>query len=1094
MSKTNQPKYNLNSKGQFVIDNYQQAKPFSNFFPGVAGLWGIPMWVFYVNRGQCISSFGIESKDKAILEFQAANKAYRLTSIQGFRTFIKIKEGKKTKYWEPFQDHIEGTAFRKSRKMSITAHDLTIEEDNLDLGIKITVNYFTLPEEPFSALVRRVTLENHSSKSYSMEMIDGLPIIIPYGMTEWTLKHMSRTVEAWVKVRNLENQAPYYQLNVEVSDKPEVKHIKEGNFFFSFEKTDPNKKLTSCIIEPSLVFGSSTDYLSPTQFINQTLKPTTKQFSSNRTPSALSYTQMILEKKKRKEFVSLFGFAHSQEELNHVVYLSRQNHFIDSKAKQNQEIIAQIKDYAFTHSSSTSFDLYSGHTFLDNILRGGLPISLKTSEGHVAFNVFSRKHGDPERDYNYFTVAPTYFSQGNGNYRDVNQNRRNDVFFNTDVKDNHVQSFLNLIQADGYNPLTVKGTMFTVENAHELNQILKEAVDEKDQKLIRDFLHQSFMPGALLQFINKHNIALKIDPKSFLGKILSICHKHESADHGEGFWSDHWTYNLDLVESFLGVYPEELKSLLIERKAYHFYHNAHYVLPRDNRYILTKNGVRQYEAVKDGSKEIKVNKQEPMLRIKHGEGAVYKTHLLGKLLCLMANKVSSLDPSGVGVDMEADKPNWYDALNGLPGLLGSSISETFEIKRYAQFLLDALNQINLNDADKISLFEELVTFISGLTNVLSLEKDAYSYWLKSNDIKEHYRQRIRKGIDGEERQLSVAEIKNFLSLCLAKTIKASEAAQNSQGLLSTYFYHEVTNYNILEKAQADHHPLVKPLEFKRHDLPIFLEGYVHALRAEQDKHALKKLYQDVRNSGLYDRKLKMYKVNDDLTTASEDIGRTRIFPRGWLENESIWLHMEYKFMLELLRGGLYEEFYENFQNVLIPFLKPNQYGRNILENSSFIVSSAHEDQSLHGQGYVARLSGSTAEFLHIWLLMNMGLSPFRLGNSRELTLHFNPVLLGTMFTKGKSSVRFYDASYKEWREAELAANTYAFKFLGSVLVVYHNPKRRNTFGSDKTAIKEIHLNYADRKNPIVINATYLKGIYAEDVRSHQIGRIDVFLK
>ena len=61
---------------------HNEAKPFSNFFPGIAGVWGIPMWAFYVNRGQCISSFGIESKDKAILEFQPANKAYRVTSLQ----------------------------------------------------------------------------------------------------------------------------------------------------------------------------------------------------------------------------------------------------------------------------------------------------------------------------------------------------------------------------------------------------------------------------------------------------------------------------------------------------------------------------------------------------------------------------------------------------------------------------------------------------------------------------------------------------------------------------------------------------------------------------------------------------------------------------------------------------------------------------------------------------------------------------------------------------------------------------------------------------------------------------------------------------
>jgi hypothetical protein len=91
--------YYLDQKGSFVIEDYQHAKIFSNFFPGVSGLWGIPMWAFYVNRGQAISSFGIESKDKAILEFQPANRAYRLTSIQGFRTFLKVHTASQVKLY-----------------------------------------------------------------------------------------------------------------------------------------------------------------------------------------------------------------------------------------------------------------------------------------------------------------------------------------------------------------------------------------------------------------------------------------------------------------------------------------------------------------------------------------------------------------------------------------------------------------------------------------------------------------------------------------------------------------------------------------------------------------------------------------------------------------------------------------------------------------------------------------------------------------------------------------------------------------------------------------------------------------------------------
>jgi hypothetical protein len=91
------PEYLLKDNGEFVITDYNYSKPLANFFPGIAGKYGIPMWVFFVNRGQCVSSFGTDGKDCAILEFQAANKAWQSTSLLGFRTFIKGKKGGKAR-------------------------------------------------------------------------------------------------------------------------------------------------------------------------------------------------------------------------------------------------------------------------------------------------------------------------------------------------------------------------------------------------------------------------------------------------------------------------------------------------------------------------------------------------------------------------------------------------------------------------------------------------------------------------------------------------------------------------------------------------------------------------------------------------------------------------------------------------------------------------------------------------------------------------------------------------------------------------------------------------------------------------------------
>src|SRR5512142_2492891 len=92
----------LDPTGRYLLDGYQDWRPFASFLPGIAGPDGIPLWVFYVNRGQAIAGFGIESKDSPIMEFLPANKAYQATPYSGFRTFLKLKRAGKSQVYEPF--------------------------------------------------------------------------------------------------------------------------------------------------------------------------------------------------------------------------------------------------------------------------------------------------------------------------------------------------------------------------------------------------------------------------------------------------------------------------------------------------------------------------------------------------------------------------------------------------------------------------------------------------------------------------------------------------------------------------------------------------------------------------------------------------------------------------------------------------------------------------------------------------------------------------------------------------------------------------------------------------------------------------------
>ena len=150
------------------------------------------------------------------------------------------------------------------------------------------------------------------------------------------------------------------------------------------------------------------------------------------------------------------------------------------------------------------------------------------------------------------------------------------------------------------------------------------------------------------------------------------------------------------------------------------------------------------------------------------------------------------------------------------------------------------------------------------------------------------------------------------------------------------------------------------------------------------------LYEAVKESDLYDGELSMYKVNASLADSSFELGRARAFTPGWLENESIWLHMEYKYLLELLRSGLYEEFFADFKKAAIPFQNPETYGRSIYEN--FSSSQQQESKSVLPRKRIrARPKGSTIEFISMWKEMMFGAHPFRT-EQEELVFSLAPAI------------------------------------------------------------------------------------------------------
>lgn len=1048
--------YSYNKEKQFIIEDYDKARTFASFLPGIAGVDGIPMWAYYVNRGQVLGCFGVRDKNSTIMEFFPAQTMYKNIEYQGFRTFIKCNGNIHEIFSSLSTDE-------NNRKMMIEKNSIKIVEENITLGIKATVTYFTIPSDRFAAVVRKVELENLDAVQKELEVLDGLPQILPYGVTNGDFQSMSNLMRAWFDVFNAENGIAFYKLRATSEDTVEVSEYREGNFYLSFSSESAG--FITPIFDMNVIFGENTalskpdGWNCPVELLQQR-----RQIAENKVSGGFSAVRTVL-RDSTYTLCTVIGHVSSLDFINSIK--SRFTlEYIEQKEKQAAELVDTLVRDTFTRTSDSMFDSYIEQCYLDNLLRGGYPLVFNSGDKNHIYHVFSRKHGDLEREYNFFSLEPAFYSQGNGNFRDVCQNRRNDVLINPEVRDFNVRHFMNLIQADGYNPLSVKGCTFTFDSSawKELEKYLESHRDETSK-----LLEKKFTPGQLVTFLVEKGVQMNISKEEFLNKVLACSTQNFEAEFGEGYWSDHWTYNMDLIDSYLAVYPDQKEHLLFGESSYRFFYSPVFVLPRSDKYVLTNGKVRQYGAIFE-------NKEKPLdcwLRTENGKGTIYETNLYVKLLSLALIKFVSLDPCGMGIEIEAGKPGWNDALNGLSGLFGSSMCETAELLRIVDFVEESSAQY-----EEIVLLpvevEELLRKTSGLLEKnLKGDLSDFDYWDLSAGEKESYRSKIRYGICGEMKRVETKDVLNIFKMFRQKiNAGMTRSLEYGNGIYPSYFTYEAIEYQLVEGKTnpVNGYQNVKIAAFECKPLPLFLEGPARVLKTLENKSDALKMYIKLRASDIFDRKLKMYKTSAPLEGTSTEIGRLKAFTAGWLERESIFMHMEYKYLYAMLQAGLYEQFYSDIKTMLVPFMEPEVYGRSTLENSSFIASSANPDESMHGRGFVSRMSGSTAEMLSMWFLMMAGKNIFTIEND-QLVLELKPVLPDWLFDE---------------------KGVVSFKLLGSAIVRYINPMKLNTYGLN--AVNPCRYVLTDKAgNQVEILGCKIIGEYAGKIRNGEIAAMDVYL-
>ena len=965
----------MNQKNvSYTMNQYQKKKPFSSFLSGIAGPMGIPLWAFYVNRGQAIASFGIRDKNGAMMEFYPANLSYHYVSKIGFRTFIK----KNSSVYECFKEP------NLYQQMIIQPDELTLIETIKEFNLEIKITYFTLPNEPLAGLVRRVELTNLSDEPCDIEIVDGLSQMLPSGIDYGGYKAISNLLQSWMETVET-NEYNFFKLRASTDDSAEVKLVTDGNYYFTKGSQKPHY-----ITDYKKVFDEDLSLETPYQFMNHSFDEfiKIKQTYVNQVPSAFSAFQF--KNLKKEVFISVIGYANSKDILDEKVKTYTLAS-LEQKRHDNKLIHEELMHAVETKTKDSRIDQYVKQCYIDNVLRGGIPILIDTLDGTIGYHLYSRKHGDLERDYNFFSIEPRYYSQGNGNFRDVLQNRRNDIFFTPQIGDFNIVQFMSLIQADGYNPLSIEGIKFTFEGK----------IDTYKEQ-IQSVLKNEFTPGMIATELK----VLNLDVDTNLKEIMALSRPHVKASFGEGYWEDHFTYFYDLIDSYLGIYPDQEEHLLFQRKV-PFFKSPVKVLPRHLKYVKTKDGrIRQYGAIHHHHQE----KDTWLL----GKEGILKVNVMGKLITLVLNKFAHLDPEEIGLSYEANKPGWNDAMNGLPGLFASGVSEMIELKQLSKFIS---KKIETYPNKKVSVLKDTRILANDLISCRG--ETPMIRWNERMSALEKYREALDLSQSINEFKLTeFREIFHKINETLDSSI---QKAKELNEIYPTYLIYEAKAFedNIDDKGLpiiGEYGlPTVRVTSFELRALPVFLEAPARYLKALADKKEALEIYQTIKSSELYDSTHAFYKTSVSLEHETQEIGRIRAFTKGWFERESNFLHMTYKYLLGLLKVGLYDIFYEEIKTNLTAFMDPLIYGRSPYENSSFIAPSNNPDSKKRGQGFVSRLSGSTAEVLSMWKIMFFGLRLFEEVNG-QLQFKLEPKLHHSLFKDGyiettlfqKTKVQYYN--------------------------------------------------------------------------------------
>lgn len=756
-------------------------------------------WLFISSTGGL--SAGRKNPDQALFPYYTDDKISESSEFTGSKTIFLINKSDKTYLWEPFSIRNQGI-YRVNRNLYKSYHGnkIIFEEINLDLEVAFVYEWNTSDEYGF---VRKSRVENIGEESTKIRVLDGIQNILPYGVNDGLQNSTSNLVDAYKKCElEKDSGVGIFSLSAIIVDKAEPSEALKVNIVWSLGLEKSNKLLSSLqldsfrrgneITEEVDIKAERGAYFLEKEIelkslekeewiivanVNQNMNDLVKIKAEISEPASLAAKVLDSVNRGTEDLMKIVGasdglqmtsdslrnarhFANTTFNVmrggvfDHNYQIERED-FQEYMNKANHQVYAIKKPLIDGLPDRFTLD------FLKEIIRSDSNKDFKRLALEYLPLKFSRRHGDPSRPWNKFSINTKSETDGSkildyqGNWRDIFQNWEALVHSYPEFIEGMISKFLNATTFDGYNPYRVTKDGFDWETIEPDN------------------------------------------PWSYIG-----------------YWGDHQIiYLLKFLEFIESVYPNKLEDYFTEELF--VYANVPYRI-KDYTSVLSdpKNTIDfDHESENEiQKKRVEVGSDGALIWAQND--GIYHVNFIEKILATVLAKVSNFIPEG-GIWMNTQRPEWNDANNALVGN-GVSMVTLYYLRRFLDFFGKIIEKTKINS---VQVSEELLFQFDTILEALKSKE-----FLLNGNINDSERKNIvdglgmaaskfrlniyENGFSSRKKALNLTSLKEFVSITqqfLEHSIRANKRKDHlyhSYNLMTVNGDNEITISHLSEMLEG----------------------------------------------------------------------------------------------------------------------------------------------------------------------------------------------------------------------------------------------------------------------------------------------------